>query len=249
MSTLRGWRNHAVLLAALSLPPKVTQPACPAGTTPRSDPRGELTVEMCIDGEQHLHGKAITHDRLDNVIAEDEWEHGEKAGTWKTWYTGGQLRSQRVYGKGTLQGAYFVWALEGQPVIVGRFVDDKEEGPWLVIDPKDRDQVSFVVYENGKDVTAHLNPPPATCSAWALRGYSYQMGFLVSLSLEAAHKLPPQRTKTLRDWPEFSVCLLRGGPKSLEKLGAACKGGDLHAAGPQIAVELAEHCIPTKAAR
>ena len=65
-----------------------------------------------------------------NVYIEGTFKDGERHGTWKAWYTGGQLWSVGEYRNGMENGQKTVYYENGQKYYEGQVKDDVRVGKW-----------------------------------------------------------------------------------------------------------------------
>ena len=241
-------RNRSAIVAATLVvaPLASAAPRCPSGTQPQRQDIGDATtVDICVDGKNLLHGHAETR-KAGVLVAEDEWDHGTKVGTWKEWYGPDRLRRVTTYVNGQRQGAYLEFAPNGNQRVWGWFEHDHEEGPWLLAYDKGGDAIGFVVFDDGVDATTKMDAPPKTCTDWKKPTIAFRRGVLVTFALVAAKQLPDRDRKLIADWPKFGLCLRERAAAAVQDIDAACKNESarLEALGPTANAALAIQCVP-----
>ena len=129
------------------------QPFCPEGATAY----GKVGVEVvCYQGERLKHGKHLKWFPLKKkkgpkgelippqLSFERVYHNNMLHGTYREWYSNGQLKTQASYRNGQLDGAYLRWYTNGKPQISAKYRDNQRVGPFVEY------------YKNGKPKAEYL---------------------------------------------------------------------------------------------
>jgi len=73
-----------------------------------------------------------------------------KEGIWKTYYQSGQLESVENWKENQVQDSVFGYFENGNLEIIGFFLNDKQEGRWIIYDGANGEVDGYLYYNNGK---------------------------------------------------------------------------------------------------
>ena len=99
------------------------------------DPRAtqlsrERGVLIASDGSTVAHGRDVAWYVNGLLRFEREFDHGEPAGRWRTWYEHGQLESDATYARGARTTMSW-WREDGALSSSGELLSGVREGEWL----------------------------------------------------------------------------------------------------------------------
>jgi antitoxin component YwqK of YwqJK toxin-antitoxin module len=136
--TPKGTMRVAVLALAAAgsvgfgFPPP-SQPACPAGTTPRRDEFAGMSQELyCARADGTKHGPFRKFSS--GWRTEGSYANGREVGVSRTWHPNGRLFSRHRLGPGGIEGPEITWNADGTVASKGEYRGGEREGPWMVSD-------------------------------------------------------------------------------------------------------------------
>ena len=117
------------ILFAGFLLPACTQSRCPE----ESSLYGKMNQEIiCYRNQQEKHGVHVRwHTGGKHKKFERSYDHNILDGSYKEWYSNGQLKLSLNYNRGQLDGSYQRWFSNGQIHIKTRYSDNTRVGPFL----------------------------------------------------------------------------------------------------------------------
>ena len=80
---------------------------------------------------QLLHGTYIQHYRTNQLAEKGQFQLGVKQGTWKKWFTNGQLKSISYWNQGFINGSYLKYTKTGDLDITGTYRNGVKHGVWI----------------------------------------------------------------------------------------------------------------------
>ena len=146
---------------ALCLTLGCQQPLCPDGATAY----GKVGMEVvCYQGERLKHGKHVKWFPLKKrkgapkpneepttpqLSFERMYQNNLLHGTYREWYSNGQMKTQATYRNGQLDGSYLRWYSNGQPQITARYRDNIRVGPFVEYYKNGKPKASYNYSEYG----------------------------------------------------------------------------------------------------
>jgi len=90
-----------------------------------------------------------------NVKEEVIYLHGVQQGSKKIWFANGQVSKMGVMKNDRWHGKYEEWYEDGTPKVIGEYIEGKQHGKWKFFD-KEGDALPILQFENGIEMTRKL---------------------------------------------------------------------------------------------